>query len=266
MFLSFRTLSSASVLLLTSMLGCSQAQPQPSKDSVAGTQSISSVATDSQVLLANASASELLAPWTTRGGQQVLGKEQLQVFATLDQFIQSQKYEKAIQVVKGFDPVPKALNDWVKQKAEDGHVMVQYYFARQLIEANPLEAAQWFNIAFIGSKIDSNLCAARDAHNAYLIMSKKNREYAAPIMQKHSEYLGQAMDYAIKWHEEHQHSRPQPHWICYRSVKVFDNDLVVYDKDHWPAVWAAIMDEIRDDRNQQIAAEKKAADAQSASE
>jgi len=235
---------SLSALLLfgagTSFVGCSDKTEEKLVEEVKTTQSEEVKQQGSK----NNVEPKKVTTYVKKTGEDETKEQKDIILEQLDWYIDEQEYEKVVSVLRSYDSVPQYLFQWLKQRSIEGHVMLQFEYAKNLVAIDQLETAKWFSIGYIGAKIDSNLCASKDAHTAYQTMKKGIFKYAAPILEQHPEYTTIATDYAIKWHEEH-FDRPNPEWICLRAVKHFTNDLIVYKEDHWPAVHKMVLDQMR---------------------
>ena len=153
--------------------------------------------------------------------------------ATLNTYLEKQDYVKIVEIIKSKNPKPKYISKWLREKAEEGHVLLQFELAKSLVDTNPSEALQWLSIAHLGANLDSALCADKTSRSAPKALAMIYAQDFKEIIKQYPELTFEATEHALAWHKLHV-NRPPPDWICRHGMDtVLGKGIILIPQNEW---------------------------------
>ncbi len=149
----------------------------------------------------------------------------------LNELANGQLYADVVDYIHTQDPVSVEVIDWLKKKSEEGHVPLQLELSSQLADTDPAEALKWFSIGHLGLKIDSSVCSDSKAVRMSIGQVISGHK-ASSLFRKSPEALNEAVEYSLKWYEDHP-VRPAPSWACGYGREISADEIKMIPEEKW---------------------------------
>jgi hypothetical protein len=149
-----------------------------------------------------------------------------------DQLAENQKYLEIIWDLRSHDRLPQDVFDWLKQKAEESHVIMQYELAHAYFNLGDLEKALfYFHIARIGSMMDASLFEDTSVRSIVDGLDMVYNDIVEVASEK-EELNTKMFKAAINWHKKSE-CYQQPFWAGSHGLSAFEGKIVLIPREQW---------------------------------